>query len=226
MKYSVITPYYNQKSELLQRCIKSVIACGNSAEHLLINDGSDKISSTYFYPNVRNFILPHGERVIAYNKGLSVAQGDWICFLDSDDYYLPHYFEVLDKAMEKYPEAQAFNFGAVFLWNDYNTTFKFTHQYEKGEIFKSGDIMSGAFVFKRSLLEGMELLPEATNCYDFGKKCKERWPELQTLYGEKCDLGNPWGQDFIFFWMITRMVRPQMLHTAPYVIDIRGDKKL
>ena len=43
----------------------------------------------------------------ARNTGLSVAKGEYIGFLDDDDYFLPQRIEKLVNVLEKYPEYNA-----------------------------------------------------------------------------------------------------------------------
>lgn len=91
-KISVIIPFFNTNKEYLKTCLNSCFSqnCSNF-EILLINDGStidynDIISQ---YPSIKyietnNFGVSH-----ARNLGMNASTGDYILFLDSDDYLTP-----------------------------------------------------------------------------------------------------------------------------------------
>lgn len=89
---SVIVPVYNAEQSL-KRCIDSVLRQSYlNWELLLIDDGSvdssGKICNDYAtkYDNVKVFHKNNGGVSSARNVGLDQAVGEWITFLDSDDY--------------------------------------------------------------------------------------------------------------------------------------------
>ena len=91
-KISVIVPVYNEE-KYLRRCIDSILAqTFTDFELLLIDDGSkDKsgeICDEYAEKDlrVRAFHKLNGGVSSARNIGLDKARGEWICFVDSDDY--------------------------------------------------------------------------------------------------------------------------------------------
>lgn len=91
-KISVIVPVYNTE-KYLHRCIDSILAqTFSDFELLLINDGSrDKsgeICDKYALKDsrVRVFHKENGGVSSARNLGLDKAQGEWIVFVDADDY--------------------------------------------------------------------------------------------------------------------------------------------
>ena len=91
-KISVIIPVYNAESTL-RRCVDSVLAqTFTDFECLLINDGSkDKsgeICDEYAIRDsrVRVFHKENGGVSSARNVGLDNATGEWIAFVDSDDW--------------------------------------------------------------------------------------------------------------------------------------------
>ena len=105
-KISVIIPVYNAESTL-RRCVDSVLAqTFTDFECLLINDGSkDKsgeICDEYAARDsrIRVFHKENGGVSSARNVGLDNATGEWIAFVDSDDWvgekYLESFSEYLD----------------------------------------------------------------------------------------------------------------------------------
>ena len=90
VKVSVIVPIYNA-SKYLSRCIDSILnQTLEDIEIILINDGStdesheiiDKYNDTRIkYYKRKNFGIGSSR-----NFGISNANGEFICFVDSDDY--------------------------------------------------------------------------------------------------------------------------------------------
>lgn len=92
---SIIIPVYNTAAKL-RRCLDSVLAQDyDHYECIMIDDGSKdesgEIIDEYAQHNDR-FIAIHkknGGVSSARNKGLEIARGEWLVFVDSDDYLLP-----------------------------------------------------------------------------------------------------------------------------------------
>ena len=91
-KISVIVPVYNAEKYLC-RCIDSILSqTFTDFELLLINDGSkdgsDAICDEYAAKDnrVRVFHKENGGVSSARNLGLDNAKGEWITFVDSDDF--------------------------------------------------------------------------------------------------------------------------------------------
>jgi len=91
MKLSVIIPVYN-RAGLVEHAIRSVLAQSCPAhEVIVIDDGStDDLASvigTRFGAQVRFARQPNGGAGSARNRALDMAEGDWVAFLDSDDWW-------------------------------------------------------------------------------------------------------------------------------------------
>ena len=105
MLISVIIPVYNVE-KYLRTCIDSVLAQDfNDYEIILIDDGSPDNSGAICdeYAEKYNFIsVIHQENKGqggARNTGIDAARGDYILFLDSDDFILPNAFSYLSNLM-------------------------------------------------------------------------------------------------------------------------------
>ena len=100
MKYSVIIPAYNAE-KTLRRCLAS-IPIRPDAEVILVSDGStdatEKIAAEF---PVRLVRMEHRGVSAARNRGLSLARGEYVTFVDSDDYVTPDYFDVMDKTPDR-----------------------------------------------------------------------------------------------------------------------------
>lgn len=100
-KISVIVPVYKVE-QYLHRCIDSILSQSfTDFELLLIDDGSPdncgKICDEYTQKDsrVRVFHKPNGGVSSARNLGLDNAKGEWVAFIDSDDYISVDYLEEL-----------------------------------------------------------------------------------------------------------------------------------
>ncbi|MBU3807950.1 MAG: glycosyltransferase, partial [Candidatus Phocaeicola faecipullorum] len=100
-RISVIVPVYNVAA-LLPRCIDSLLDQEfTDYEVLLVDDGSTdrsgRICDEYKEKDVRiRVIHKHNEGVSrTRNRGIDEAKGEWITFVDSDDYVTPGYLSDL-----------------------------------------------------------------------------------------------------------------------------------
>lgn len=90
---SIIIPVYNVET-YLEECLESVIRQTlTNKEVILIDDGSTDSSGTICdnyskkYSYIRTIHKVNGGLSSARNRGLEEANGEWIIFLDSDDYW-------------------------------------------------------------------------------------------------------------------------------------------
>ena len=104
---SVIVPVYNVEL-YIDRCLNSIInQTFKDIEIILVDDGSTdssgKICDHYKDIDERVIVIhkENGGLSSAKNIGLDIATGDWIAFVDSDDYIDYKMYEVLYKNAEK-----------------------------------------------------------------------------------------------------------------------------
>jgi glycosyltransferase involved in cell wall biosynthesis len=107
-KISVIIPVYNVENYLC-KCIDSVLQqTYSNIEIILIDDGSDDgsgiICDEYAKQDSRIVVIHQENSGLssARNTGLDHATGDWIAFLDSDDWIQPEMYEILFHLAEDY----------------------------------------------------------------------------------------------------------------------------
>lgn len=103
-KISVIVPVYNTE-KYLDRCIQSILAqTYTDFELLLVDDGSTDSSGAICDKyaeqdsRVRVFHKENGGVSSARNQGLDNAKGEWITFVDSDDWVDREFFNILSKS--------------------------------------------------------------------------------------------------------------------------------
>ena len=101
LNISVIMPVYNAAS-FLRKAVESAVELNGVKEIILIEDGSTDhsleicIELSSLFDKVKLFQHPdkgnHGAGA-SRNLGLQRASGDFVAFLDADDYYLPNRFD-------------------------------------------------------------------------------------------------------------------------------------
>ena len=113
MKLSVIIPVYNTEA-YLPRCLDSLLAAAlpdGALELVIVNDGSGdasvRIAEAYAqrFPCIRVISQPNAGLSAARNNGAAAATGDYLWFVDSDDYIAPGALEsILDAVSRLRPE--------------------------------------------------------------------------------------------------------------------------
>ena len=110
LKLSIIIPVYNTEKyvgECLDSCVDQDIP-KNEYEIICVDDGSTdgsrKVLATYSekYSNIHVYKQKNQGVSAARNGGISVAQGKYIWFVDSDDYIAVNCLKILLGAMEQY----------------------------------------------------------------------------------------------------------------------------
>ena len=205
-------------------------------ELILVNDGSTDDYRKEISPLItwddRVILMGHDtrmERVISRNDGMKASIGDWICWLDSDDEYENWYLEMVASAIKKSPDCNLFTCGSEIRWSDDSGNLVHTGKREpsavkQGEEFKSGKVSTGGFVFSKWSFEAVGLLPEATTPYgnenSFSHVANNpNYPRRED--GQYPPLGNPWGDDYQYFYMLTRVCQPVAINLYPYIQHVR-----
>lgn len=99
---SIIIPVYNAE-KYIAKCIESVLeqVTKYSFEVIIINDGSVDASleviKSFYSDKISAFSITNSGPGHARNIGLSKAKGEFLLFLDADDYLLPDAIELLLK---------------------------------------------------------------------------------------------------------------------------------
>lgn len=189
---SVIIPY-KDAAEYLPRCIGSLIYLNGDYEFIFVNDRSNDRGPVFV-----DFMVAHDERIIplsnddipgvsgARNVGLEAARGEWVTFLDADDYLLPGADRVLTNATKLDADIIQFNHQRY-----YPTINKFADKYDNapGEysITRRPNCWPMVWnkLFRRELLEGVRFWP----CLQYGEdemfvlKCLEKYNRIRCVEG-------------------------------------------
>ena len=104
MKFSIIIPTYNRAS-FLPKAIESVLAQTYTEwELIIVDDGSTdntkEVVSKYNDSRITYIYQKNAERSAARNNGILHANGNYICFMDSDGYLAANRLELLKVAIE------------------------------------------------------------------------------------------------------------------------------
>jgi glycosyltransferase involved in cell wall biosynthesis len=101
--FSIVIPTYN-RAHLISRAIDSVVnQTYKNWELIIVDDGSTdntkELVENYTRKDnrIRYVYQENAERSAARNKGVENAKGEYVCFLDSDDYYLDYRLKNLHK---------------------------------------------------------------------------------------------------------------------------------
>ncbi|WP_339924771.1 glycosyltransferase family 2 protein [uncultured Cyclobacterium sp.] len=119
LKVSVIIPVFNG-AVLIERCLDAVFSQNlpkdTELEVIVIDDGSTDETVSLLH-NYRHQIKVLGQRrkgpAAARNQGILDATGDYLAFLDADDYWYPDFILETTGFLIKYPAAMAVSVGQL-----------------------------------------------------------------------------------------------------------------
>lgn len=189
IKFSVIIPTHN-RPETLSKAINSIVYQKyKNYEIIVVNDaGNDvgEIINQFPKENIKYVSLQNNLGLAgARNEGLKYVTGDYICFLDDDDNFLPDHFDTILKHLND-------NY-KIYYTDAYRSTYKYIDNenwlisryvpysidYDKNKLFIANISPFNCFVFKRDVfnefffdnsykvLEDWELLLRISQKYDF-----------------------------------------------------------
>lgn len=111
MRFSVIIPLYN-KAPYVAKAIGSVLKQTFTDYEVVIVDDGSKDDSFQIAQSVverhENCVLLRQENAgvsVARNNGVAASKGEYLCFLDADDWWEQSFLEEMDKLIEDYPDA-------------------------------------------------------------------------------------------------------------------------
>ncbi len=163
--FSVIIPLYN-KEKYIQNTIQSVLNQHfNDFEIIVVNDGSTDLSGkkvTEINDSRIHYFETENQGVSeARNYGVKQSKGKFICFLDADDYWYPHFLSEVYKYILKFPEQKVFATAIEFeiknkaVYPSYSIDksgdYKIVNYFEAS--LKESVLFTSASVFERSVFE-------------------------------------------------------------------------
>ena len=181
MDISVIIPVYNSENYLTS-CIESVRQQANiSLEIILVDDGSidssPAICDTFAnkYENIKVFHIQNSGPANARNKGLKVAQGEYVTFTDSDDKMEPlMLYKMITAGKEYHADIICCNYKeidekGIITPRDYsNKTLILNHEEALVHFYSKDKIYSQCWtkLFKRQLLLDFHIENDPTLRFD------------------------------------------------------------
>ena len=162
VKISILTPTYN-RAELLKNLYNSIlknIRFGLDIEWLIMDDGStdetkEVVQNLQKDFEIKYFYQENQGKMVAINKLVEHATGDYIIDCDSDDYFTDNAFEIMKEAIEKNQNEKDI-YGLCFLKFDQNgnnmgDNFKNKKTTMFDLYFKEGETGEKAILFKSEI---------------------------------------------------------------------------
>lgn len=150
---SIIVPVYNVKDYVV-RCLDSINNQTFKDFEVIVvddgsNDGSERIVDDYCSEKsrFRVFHKPNGGLMSAWKYGLEKANGDYIGFVDSDDYVAPTMYEELVNAAFKYD-------AEIVLCNHY-----YVNEVHKSKVLHKNPIKEGFYIGEKLDIIKRKALP-------------------------------------------------------------------
>ena len=113
VRFSIIIPLYN-KAPYIKKALDSIVSqTFTDWECIIVDDGSTDNSAAVceeFFVHRTPYTIhlvrqPNSGVASARNKGVAASKGEYLCFLDADDWWEPTFLEEMDKFIREYPDA-------------------------------------------------------------------------------------------------------------------------
>lgn len=127
MRFSVIIPLFN-KAPYIEKTLRSALdQTFRDFEVVVVNDGSTDTSKEVAeavlagVANARIIDQKNAGVSTARNTGIAAAIGEYVCFLDADDWWEPTFLEEIDKLIDEYPNAGLYCTNYYYVHNGKST---------------------------------------------------------------------------------------------------------
>lgn len=171
MKFSIITPSFNQGS-FLTDCIESVVSQGVDFEHIVTDAGStdQTLEVLRKHAHLQWTSEPDKGMSDGINKGFLRATGDWVMWLNCDDYLLPGALAKVAAHAAAHPEHAVIHGDCVFVDADKKVIRrKYDTPVDEWDfLFVGCCIPSTATFYRADIIRAGHLLDvEYRNCMDW-----------------------------------------------------------
>lgn len=195
MKFSIIMPVYNVEKYVEKAIISVMNQTYKNFELIVVNDGTKDNSMDIIKKlqkedkRIKIFNKDNGGLSSARNFGLKYATGEYVCFVDSDDYVYANYLEVLyNEILNKESDLIIFGYNVdvidsnEIILKEFDILENYQEFNKKNKLYFENVSMIGYAwnkCFKRSIIEENNLTYEEGTSYiediifncDFIKKC-------------------------------------------------------
>lgn len=116
MRFSIIIPAYNA-ADRIHKALESVKSQTFKDYELIVvcdscTDNTQEIAESY---GARTVAVNYGRDGLTRNAGIDMAQGEWLLFMDDDDWWLHEYvLEQLNKKLTEFPDIDVLCFSFIF----------------------------------------------------------------------------------------------------------------
>ena len=174
--FSVVIPTYNREN-IIKNAIDSILSqTFQDFEIIIIDNGSTD--------NTKQFIKSYSSAKIKYlcqvgsgspanprNTGIRNSAAPWVCFLDSDDYWLPNKLEVLSQAIDANKEADVFYHYEIMLNQNTGKETVLSHCRKLDNMYKDmlengNQLSTSATTIRRSFLNDHQLFFNENHNFD------------------------------------------------------------
>jgi glycosyltransferase involved in cell wall biosynthesis len=162
VKFSVVTPSFNQ-GRFIRDCIESVrMQSGVEVEHIVVDARSadETVAVLKEYPHLQWTSEPDKGMSDGINKGFLRATGEWMMWLNTDDYLLPGALQRVAAFVAGHPEADVIYGDADFVTSDKQfIRRKREHRFDPSVLLFYGCyIQSTATFIRRRVVDARHLL--------------------------------------------------------------------
>jgi len=184
---SIVIPTVNRPRRLEQAIISVATQTYPAIEIVVANDGGPSVqalveSAVGGRPFIYVEQTPGRGAGAARNLGLRAATGQWMGYLDDDDYYLPHHVETLASTLTAHPE-----WGAVYavaeqveLWEENGQHREVARRLSYQENFSRAKLLIQNYIPNLCLMHRRSLL-EQSGGFDESLPAMEDWDFLIRL---------------------------------------------
>ncbi|OQX87431.1 MAG: hypothetical protein B6D55_03535 [Candidatus Omnitrophica bacterium 4484_70.2] len=185
--FTIIIPTYNRQHFLKIAINSCLYQTYPDFELIIVDDGSTDGTKTMVKKindsRIKYLWQPHQEVSAARNQGILSAQGEYICFLDSDDRFRIQKLEITYQYIKKYPEFKIFHSEEIWYRNFRLLPQKKHHQKPEGNVFnralKLCCISISTCCIKKDVFEKIGLFDEnlpVCEDYDFWLRVSVNYP--------------------------------------------------
>ncbi|MFH1856757.1 MAG: glycosyltransferase [Candidatus Omnitrophota bacterium] len=242
--FSIIIPTYNRDS-FIAKAVDSVLQqTFKNLELVIIDDGSTdntaNLINSYTDERIKYIYRQNYGPSSARNRGIKEARAEWVCFLDSDDWFDKEKLQITFDYIKRYPDYTIFHSEEIWYRSGKVLNQKKIHQKYGGWIFEKCLALCRVSIstacIHKSVFEKIGLLDESLPCcedYDFWLRASLKYPlylipkALTSKEGGHNDQVSKkyWGMDRFRITALDKILKTQQLSQKQREITIEELEK-